>query len=124
MPDRVLLKKVELARHKLASRLVMAPMTRSRANPDGTASPLMATYYGQRATAGVPTGRIARSASGPHRKCCSREIPFKPHSGQELAAINASFVTDAYRLRFPDQTGPTWRYRDDFPGRAQRPSRD
>jgi N-ethylmaleimide reductase len=38
---------------RLANRLVMAPLTRSRANVDGTAGPLMAEYYGQRATAGL-----------------------------------------------------------------------
>lgn len=38
---------------KLANRMVMAPMTRSRATPDHTPNDLMATYYGQRATAGL-----------------------------------------------------------------------
>jgi len=37
----------------LANRLVMAPMTRSRATPEHTPDDLMATYYGQRATAGL-----------------------------------------------------------------------
>lgn len=37
----------------LASRVVMAPMTRSRATPAHTPDTLMATYYGQRATAGL-----------------------------------------------------------------------
>lgn len=38
---------------ELPTRLVMAPMTRSRAGADGTPTPLMATYYGQRASAGL-----------------------------------------------------------------------
>jgi N-ethylmaleimide reductase len=38
---------------QLANRIVMAPMTRSRATPDHTPDALMATYYGQRATAGL-----------------------------------------------------------------------
>lgn len=38
---------------RLANRLVMAPMTRSRATPEHTPDALMATYYGQRATAGL-----------------------------------------------------------------------
>ncbi len=38
---------------QLANRLVMAPMTRSRATPAHTPDALMATYYGQRATAGL-----------------------------------------------------------------------
>jgi N-ethylmaleimide reductase len=37
----------------LANRMWMAPMTRSRANPDGTPGEHMATYYAQRATAGL-----------------------------------------------------------------------
>ncbi|NSC22504.1 alkene reductase [Streptomyces albus subsp. chlorinus] len=37
----------------LPNRLVMAPMTRNRAASDGTPTPLMATYYAQRATAGL-----------------------------------------------------------------------
>ncbi|WP_255056514.1 alkene reductase [Nocardia otitidiscaviarum] len=37
----------------LANRLVMAPMTRNRAGADGVATPSMATYYRQRATAGL-----------------------------------------------------------------------
>ena len=38
---------------QLANRMVMAPMTRSRATPEHTPNALMATYYGQRATAGL-----------------------------------------------------------------------
>lgn len=38
---------------QLANHMVMAPMTRSRATPQHTPDPLMATYYGQRATAGL-----------------------------------------------------------------------
>lgn len=37
----------------LANRTVMAPLTRSRATPQNTPNALMATYYGQRATAGL-----------------------------------------------------------------------
>lgn len=37
----------------LANHMVMAPMTRSRATPEHTPDELMATYYGQRATAGL-----------------------------------------------------------------------
>jgi len=38
---------------QLANRIVMAPMTRSRATPGHTPDALMATYYGQRACAGL-----------------------------------------------------------------------
>jgi N-ethylmaleimide reductase len=37
----------------LTDHMVMAPMTRSRATPEHTPDALMATYYGQRATAGL-----------------------------------------------------------------------
>jgi len=37
----------------LPNRVVMAPMTRSRAGNEGVPSPLAATYYAQRATAGL-----------------------------------------------------------------------
>lgn len=37
----------------LANRIVMAPMTRCRATSDHRPTPLMADYYGQRATAGL-----------------------------------------------------------------------
>ena len=37
----------------LTNRMVMAPLTRSRATPQHTPNALMATYYGQRASAGL-----------------------------------------------------------------------
>ena len=37
----------------LSNRIVMAPMTRNRAAPDGIPSPLMAIHYGQRGDAGL-----------------------------------------------------------------------
>ncbi|KQR00893.1 1,2-oxophytodienoate reductase [Arthrobacter sp. Leaf141] len=42
-----------LGRLELPHRLAMAPMTRNRANADGTPGPLMAEYYGQRASLGL-----------------------------------------------------------------------
>ncbi|MEJ2692725.1 MAG: alkene reductase [Candidatus Thiodiazotropha sp.] len=43
----------ELGPTKLRNRVVMAPMTRCRATADHLPTPLMATYYGQRAEAGL-----------------------------------------------------------------------
>jgi len=43
----------QLGPYELPNRVVMAPMTRSRAGAGNTASPLAATYYAQRATAGL-----------------------------------------------------------------------
>ncbi|MEM9174414.1 MAG: alkene reductase [Myxococcota bacterium] len=42
-----------LGRLALSNRVVMAPMTRSRARTDGAPTPEMADYYGQRASAGL-----------------------------------------------------------------------
>lgn len=51
MPD--LFSPLVLADLNLASRIVMAPMTRNRANAEGVPTALMASYYGQRADAGL-----------------------------------------------------------------------
>jgi N-ethylmaleimide reductase len=49
----------------LRNRLVMNPMTRCRADAAGVANPLMAEYYGQRASAGlIVTEGIAPSPNG------------------------------------------------------------
>ena len=51
-PD--LFQPVRLGRYELTNRIVMAPLTRSRAGSDGVPRPfLMATYYEQRASAGL-----------------------------------------------------------------------
>lgn len=44
---------VRVGRYTLPNRLVMAPMTRSRAQYDGTPGELAATYYAQRASVGL-----------------------------------------------------------------------
>jgi N-ethylmaleimide reductase len=44
---------VRLGSYRLANRIVMAPLTRSRAGEDGVPTPLMAEYYAQRASAGL-----------------------------------------------------------------------
>jgi 2,4-dienoyl-CoA reductase-like NADH-dependent reductase (Old Yellow Enzyme family) len=44
---------VHVGRHTLSNRLVMAPMTRSRAKVDGTPGDLAVDYYGQRAGVGL-----------------------------------------------------------------------
>jgi N-ethylmaleimide reductase len=48
-----LLQPLTAGKLELANRLVMAPMTRSRANTEGVPSPLAIDYYRQRATAGL-----------------------------------------------------------------------
>lgn len=44
---------VKVGRYQLANRIIMAPLTRGRATHDGTPTPIMATYYAQRASAGL-----------------------------------------------------------------------
>lgn len=48
-----LFEKVRIGNIDLKNRIGMAPMTRSRALPDGTPSDLVAEYYGQRASVGL-----------------------------------------------------------------------
>ncbi|MGW1956358.1 alkene reductase [Streptomyces sp. NPDC001920] len=48
-----------LGRLELPHHLVMAPLTRNRAEADGTPTDLMVTYYSQRATAGLIIGEAA-----------------------------------------------------------------
>ncbi len=56
---------ITLGDYTLRNRIVMAPMTRSRANAEGVLSALTAEYYGQRADAGlILTEGTAPSAMG------------------------------------------------------------
>lgn len=52
-PSDDLFSALRLGGYVLPNRIVMAPMTRSRAKPDGVPSPLAAMYYSQRASAGL-----------------------------------------------------------------------
>jgi len=56
---------VQIGRYTLPNRLVMAPMTRSRADDHGIPSDLVVTYYAQRASAGlIITEGVFPSAMG------------------------------------------------------------
>ncbi|KDD68949.1 12-oxophytodienoate reductase [Pseudomonas mandelii PD30] len=48
-----LFSQVQISRYTLSNRMVMAPMTRSRSDEAGVPSELVATYYAQRASAGL-----------------------------------------------------------------------
>ncbi|MNF77633.1 N-ethylmaleimide reductase [compost metagenome] len=48
-----LFSEVQVGRYSLSNRIVMAPMTRSRSDDAGVPSDMVATYYAQRATAGL-----------------------------------------------------------------------
>ncbi|GGX95750.1 alkene reductase [Streptomyces microflavus] len=80
---------IDLSGTPLANRIVMAPMTRSRAGDGGTATELTAAYYAQRASAGlVITEGIQPSVVG-------QGYPFTPglHSPEQVASWRK--VTDA-----------------------------
>jgi N-ethylmaleimide reductase len=81
---------IEVAGRPMANRIVMAPMTRSRAyGPGATATDLMAAYYSQRASAGlIVTEGIQPSPVG-------QGYPDTPglHSPEQVAAWRK--VTDA-----------------------------
>jgi N-ethylmaleimide reductase len=51
--DSDLFRPVLFGPYQLANRIVMAPLTRSRAGEDGVPRPLMVEYYAQRASAGL-----------------------------------------------------------------------
>jgi len=51
--DHILLSPLRLGAVQLPNRILMAPMTRTRADVDGTPSELMAEFYAQRASAGL-----------------------------------------------------------------------
>lgn len=53
MTSKTLFDTVRAGRYELRNRLVMAPMTRSRADNEGVPGPLVAEYYAQRASAGL-----------------------------------------------------------------------
>lgn len=73
----------------LPNRIVMAPMTRSRASDDGVPTDLMVTYYGQRASAGLIISEATYIS--PESKGYSR-IPGL-HNAEQVAGWKK--VTDA-----------------------------
>lgn len=71
------------------NRIVMAPMTRSRAASDGTPSALMSTYYAQRASAGLII------AEGTHPTAAGRLGPGVPGLHSDAHRRGWSRVADA-----------------------------
>jgi N-ethylmaleimide reductase len=82
-----------LGRVQLANRLVMAPMTRNRANAAGVATDSMITYYAQRAGAGLIV------TEGTQPSAVGQGYPNTPgiHSAEQAAAWRR--VTDAVHAR-------------------------
>ncbi|HET6856371.1 MAG TPA: alkene reductase [Streptomyces sp.] len=103
----------KLGRVELPHRLAMAPLTRSRANADGTPGPLAATYYGQRASLGlVITEGTQPSADGqgypntpgihtPEQITGWREVADAVHAGGGTLFIQLMHVG---RMSHPDNT--------------------
>jgi len=84
---------LQLGPYELKNRLVMAPLTRNRAGTDGVPTALMATYYAQRASAGLIISEatcIAPQAVG---------YPATPGiwNGDQIAAW--ATITDAVHAR-------------------------
>ncbi|MFD5363499.1 alkene reductase [Streptomyces tendae] len=75
----------------LPNRLVMAPLTRNRAEADGTPTPLMAAYYAQRASAGL----IVAEAATPNAVGQTYPNITAVHSARHVAGWRR--VTDAVR---------------------------
>ncbi|WP_104522950.1 alkene reductase [Blastococcus atacamensis] len=78
---------------ELANRLVMAPMTRNRADADGVATDSMVTYYAQRAGAGLIV------TEGTQPSAVGQGYPNTPgiHTAEQTAAWRR--VTDAVHAR-------------------------
>ncbi|MER6853612.1 alkene reductase [Streptomyces flaveolus] len=103
----------KLGRIELPHRLAMAPLTRSRANADGTPGPLAATYYGQRASLGlIITEGTQPSADGqgypntpgihtPEQIAGWREVADAVHAGGGALFIQLMHVG---RMSHPDNT--------------------
>jgi N-ethylmaleimide reductase len=106
--------RVQLGELTLPNRVVMAPMTRVRSNPDGLATPAMAAYYAQRATAGLVI------SEGVQPSLLGQSNPLTPGLYTDAQTDSWRQVTDAVhanggrifaqimhggRLSHPDTTG-------------------
>ena len=88
-----LLTPVRIGRHVAPNRLVMAPMTRSRADDDGVPGDLTVTYYAQRASAGlIITEGVFPSAIG-------KGYVHTPGIGTEAQVAAWKKVTEAVHAR-------------------------
>ena len=84
---------VTLGDYTLRNRVVMAPMTRSRADAQGVPSPLAAEYYGARAEAGL----ILTEGTGPSAAGMGYARTPGIYSAAQIAAWRT--VTDAVHAR-------------------------
>jgi len=84
---------VRLGPYQLANRIVMAPLTRSRASEDGVPRPLMAEYYAQRASAGLII------AEGTNISSQGKGYAFTPGIYNEAQVEGWRQVTEAVHAR-------------------------
>ncbi len=84
---------VRLGPYRLANRIVMAPLTRSRSGEDGVPRPLMAEYYAQRASAGLII------AEGTNISPQARGYAFTPGIYNETQINGWHRVTEAVHAR-------------------------
>src|SRR4051812_20892743 len=89
----MLLSPIRMCGLDLPNRMVMAPMTRTRAHPDGRPTALMAEYYAQRASAGLIVSECTKISEQGHGIVCSPGI----YNDAQLAAWRpvTSVVHDA-----------------------------
>ncbi len=83
---------LQLGELQLANRIVMAPMTRNRAEPDGTPGALMADYYAARAAAGLIVAEGAWPGAAGQAYCRQPGIATAAHSAgwrRVTAAVHA-----------------------------------
>lgn len=85
----ILFEPVQLGELQLANRIVMAPMTRSRADQQGVPTAEMVEYYRQRATAGLIVAEGTAPSANGLGYCRTPAI----YNAQQIAAWKA--VTDA-----------------------------
>ncbi len=87
--DDVLFRPLQLGDFVLPNRVVMAPLTRARADRDGVPPSMSAEYYGQRATAGLVITEATQVCPE------GRGYGFTPgiHSAEQIASWRA--ITDA-----------------------------
>ncbi|MFD3659577.1 alkene reductase [Streptomyces sp. NPDC058659] len=90
-PSSPLFEPTHLGSLPLKNRLVMAPMTRNRASATGVPEPIMATYYAQRASAGL----IIAEAATPN--AVGATYPNIPAIHDDTHVVGWRRVTDAVR---------------------------
>jgi N-ethylmaleimide reductase len=84
---------VRLGPYQLANRIVMAPLTRSRAGEDGVPRPLMTQYYAQRSSAGLII------TEGANISPQGRGYAFTPGIYDDAQVAGWRLVTDAVHAR-------------------------